>query len=137
MDWITFKGQLERKNFVIRVLSISLISIMALYFSSHAIQGYIGIKNYLFLKSFVEISIILLCLPSIVKRLRDIKWPIYLSVLFVLMNIFNVRNFLLVGISVSPIQFYILTGLDLICLFILLCLIFKKGQLNHNEVNSA
>jgi uncharacterized membrane protein YhaH (DUF805 family) len=135
MDWITFKGKLNRKHFIIRVLTICLILIALLYLSSNVIQSYIGIKNYLILKSFIEFTMILLCLPSIVKRLRDIKWPIYFCGLFVLSNIVNLRNFVLIGSSLSPIQTYILISLELITLLILLCLIFKKGQLNYNETN--
>ena len=134
MDWITFKGQLDRKHFIIRVLTICFVLIALFYFSSNIIQSYMGIKKYLIFKSFVEFSMVLLCLPSIVKRLRDIKWPIYFCGLFVLTNILDLRNIVLIGASLSPIQTYILIGLDLITLIILLFLIFKKGQLNYNEL---
>lgn len=132
MNIFTINGELNRINFFIRILLIWSAFAVLFYLSSGALEQMLGVKGYLILKSIVEIIIVLLCIPSIIRRLRDINWPVSLSTLFILIGILSIRNFLLFGININPTLFYLISTLDIIAFILLLILIFKKGD-NRNE----
>ena len=139
MDWFLFQGVIKRKTFVVRLLVIWLVSISVFYLASNMIQQGLGIKAYFISKSIAELLIILLCLPSLVKRLRDIGWSIHVAGLFVLAGIFSVRNYSLFGLYVADNQFISITALlpglaiNLASLLVLLVLIFKRGSTGNGN----
>ncbi len=134
MDWISLKGQIGRKDFVIRLLIIWLIFAALIYIGYSTIGNRVEVKTLLVFKSIAEFLMILLCLPSIIKRLRSINWSSYFAGFFVLAGLFDLRNLILLGMSISSIQAYILIAFHFIVLVILLILVFKKGKNSNVQI---
>ncbi len=134
MDWISLKGQIGRKDFVIRLLIIWLIFAALIYIGYSTIGNRVEVKTLLVFRSIAEFFMMLLCLPSIIKRLRSINWSIYLAGLFAIAGLFDLRNLILLGMSISKIETYILITFNFLVLVIFLILVFKKGKNSNVQI---
>ena len=135
MDWLSFKGTIVRTQFLIRMVTILSLSYLILYFAYSFIPVSTDKIIYLTTKSAIDLFITLICLPTIVKRLRSINWSVNLAGIFFVICIFNVRNVLLVASNVSPMQFYLISSIEVVSLIILLCLLFKKSVGANENTN--
>jgi uncharacterized membrane protein YhaH (DUF805 family) len=133
MDWLSFKGKINRKQFVFRVLSIWIFFAAIFYLFRPVLLEHLDVKSLLVFKSVTEIVIILLCVPSIVKRLREIKWPVILSLLFIVSTTLNIRTLILLGVQETPFIFYSSICLGVASIVVLLFLVFKRGISNSHE----
>jgi len=134
MDWFIPRGKIGRKDFAIRVLAIMVISGGIFLLVSDLILRSFGSLGYLTFKSFVGLLIIALSLPTIIKRLRDINWPIQVATVFVFAGIFDIRNLVLVNTVIGKDNFIPVTivapsailSISMLCVFVVL--LAKKGR---------
>ncbi len=139
LDWFSYKGVIGRKTFVIRILAIWIVCASIFYLVSDVIELGLGIETYLFSKSIVEFLIIVLCTPTITKRLNDINWSLYLLGIFVLAGVLSIRNYILFGLYADKDSFIsvitLLPGIaiGIAAIFLMLVLMFKKGCLGYEE----
>ena len=133
MNWFSLNGKIGRKDFVIRLIVIWVSIVLAFYLASDAIANSIGLKSYFILKSAVVSLIVILCIPSITKRLRDINWTTQLAWLYLTAGIFSVQNIILFSMHVLGDSFISATTLvpffviNIAAFVVLLVLIFKRG----------
>ncbi len=134
MDWLSFNGTIGRKDFIVRVLLIWISIGLAFYLASDIIYGVAKTKGYFITKSTVESIMVFLCIPSVVKRLRDIDWTTQVAWLFVITGIFSVRNIMLFSVYIAEDKFISATVMVPIfviyaaAIAIFLVLIFKPGK---------
>jgi uncharacterized membrane protein YhaH (DUF805 family) len=137
MDWFSFNGQIGRKVFIVRILVVCVTLGLLFYVASDLIYEAMITKGYFILKSTIESLMVVLCIPSVVKRLRDINWTTQVAWLFAIAGIFSVRNITLVAIYVLDDKFIPATVMVPIfviyaaAIAILLVLIFKPGKLQY------
>jgi len=88
----------------------------------------IDIKVFLLLRSFVGLIMVLLFLPTAVRRLHSLRFNRHISLLLFLPPVFNFRNFASLGIDLSAQLTYILLGLSVIGCVVYLALLLLPSR---------
>ena len=144
MEIFNYSGTLNRKGYFIALLTFSI-----LYISIHYLFNYIippselGIIKYGIIKNIMAISYLILLMPFIIKRSRDIRISLYWSILFWLALPLTNMNILLFQ-EITGIQFNFVslsTGYDILfnmlglfssgAVILYFVLLFKKSS--HNK----
>mgnify|MGYP000494596044 CR=1 FL=1 len=137
MELKIFKGVLNRKEFIIRMVLFWTISLALFYVLHLSLRDYFEIRTFLITKSIIAVGLVLIITPVIVKRLRDIEWPIWLSIIFFLSTAINLKNLILADISIPLTSMTGLMLLDLASLIVFLFLLFKKGSSSNVETTAS
>jgi uncharacterized membrane protein YhaH (DUF805 family) len=119
--------ELNRLKFFLLWVSITLIVYLPVYILNKN-GSEIPASGLLTLSSVVDFIYTILCLPLFVMRLRNLQWPIVLSLFFVLGSILQIKNFVLVGISLSQTLMILIWVLNVLCLLLFSVLLLKKGK---------
>jgi uncharacterized membrane protein YhaH (DUF805 family) len=133
MDWFSFDGQIGRKLFIIRLIAICVSIAGAFYLVGDLIANTIGLKGYVIAKAVVATLMVILCIPTITKRLRDIDWTTQLAWLYFAAAIFSVQNIILFSLHVLGETFISATTMapffviNIAAFAVLLVLVFKRG----------
>lgn len=141
MSVFSSRGKINRRDFAIWILLVWLVVSIIYYFVGSLLSPEGGAGGYLVLKSVIEITAIIVCLPLVIKRLRDIGWPIKLAVVFVFAGVFSLRNYALAALYLTSDNFIsasaMLPGLvfNVVALIVLLFLFFKPGAIYSNHRN--
>jgi uncharacterized membrane protein YhaH (DUF805 family) len=142
MGWFSFNGKIGRKDFIIRLIAICVSIAGVFYLAADTIANTIGLKGYIIVKSAIASLMVILCIPSITKRLRDIDWTIQLAWLYFAAAIFSVQNIVLFSLHVLGETFISATTMvpffviNIAAFAVLLVLIFKRGVLSGERSNS-
>jgi uncharacterized membrane protein YhaH (DUF805 family) len=134
MDWLSFRGCINRKKFAFRIVTIWVIFVIPFYVFENTLTENLDIKSFMILKLIIELIIVFVCIPSIIRRLREIEWPVFLSLLFLLSTVLSIRTLLLLGIQETAFIFYSSIFFGIISLIIFPFLLFKKGSANCREI---
>jgi uncharacterized membrane protein YhaH (DUF805 family) len=112
------------------------------YLAANPIANAIGLKGYVIVKSAIASLMVILCIPSITKRLRDIDWTTQLAWLYFVAAIFSVQNIVLFSLHILGETFISATTMvpffviNIAAFAVLLVLIFKRGVLSGERRNS-
>lgn len=133
MNWFSLNGTIGRWEFVRRLLVICASLALVFYWASDAIESAVGLKGYVLLKSASGSLMVVLCIPSIMKRLRDINWTAQLAWLYLAAGLLSVQNIILFSSLVLEVRFISATTMtpflviNIAALAVLLVLVFKRG----------
>ena len=142
MNWFSLSGTIGRRDFALRLLVICVSLALGFYLASDAIESGIGLKGYVLLKSAFASLMVILCIPSITKRLRDINWTTQLAWLYLAAGLFSVQNIILFSLHVLGVKFISATVMtpffviNVAAFAVLLVLIFKRGVLSGEHSNA-
>ena len=128
MNWFSLSGEINRVTFIIRLLIIWFVPALLFFLASELIQDALGMKSYLISKSALEMVIMLLSSPSIMKRLRNINWSTKWVWIFIVLPVLNIRNFILFEWDLSVFRLYSITIFMIVISIFSLFLLFKKGN---------
>ena len=142
MNWFSLGGRIGRRDFALRLLVICVSLALGFYLFSDTIESAIGLKGYVLLKSAFASLMVILCIPSITKRLRDINWTTQLAWLYLAAGLFSVQNIILFSLHILGVKFISATVMtpffviNVAALAVLLVLIFKRGVLSGEHRNA-
>lgn len=141
----TFNGTLSRTGFVIRLFLFLTIIPAAFWlaisyiYKKDGVINSIGITNIESLQFIVELITILLCIPLIIRRLRDINWEVKISRNLHIFMISAGLIIIFLSITIPEIEIGILESFLFMPFFylyyIFLVLFFKKGR--KDSVNNG
>ena len=127
--------RINRTEFVVGVVSLYLVLVLVVLVYSYYfdIQG-LGV-NYLVGKSVIELVFLVAITPLFMARLRDINWPVMVSMILFPLWLFDVRNIVVYLMlsgqkQSSGLPETLGIGLAIITIGLLLILIFKKSNSN-------
>ncbi len=135
---LSVRGELGRTDFLVGIIGIYLLVTAALYVLNGGILVDIQPTTWLVSKSLSELFIILLWLPLIIRRLRDLGWPVYWALIMLVPWSTSFRHVILYdihfddGMADAGVPLLWAGFFSLVAAFLLLIILaLKKGRLDQ------
>lgn len=134
MHWFKLSGKLGRKDFLVRVIVIAISFWLLFFLSSPLLLTAFDAHGYFIIRAAFSTLAVIVCLPLIAQRLRNISWTIQLVWLFAaaaVLSLPNVTLFALYALDehfISAVLVVPILVINAAAFGLFLVLLFKRGS---------
>ena len=126
--YFSVNGEAGRSEFFWVSLVINIILVFSFYALRDYLNGVVDNDTSLLLRSVVGIVVVTLSLPTAIRRLHNLRYNRYISLLLFLPPMLNLRNFPALGIDLSAHSTYVILGLSVIGYIVYLGLVLLPSR---------